>query len=163
MKIILEGCDGVGKSTIAEMLAEKHGCDILHMTAWGPKNYTSYLHRYDQTGLVSDRSFISEMVYSRVLGRDSKVTDEMFENLLMYVKMQGFNIVILYCDVDSLLYRLNDHSDESDEIIASLEKLQKEYVAISEKYGIPLIDTSDIDEEGVVEIIEKEILNDNSK
>ena len=32
MNIIIEGCDGVGKTTLAKKLADKYCCDILHMT-----------------------------------------------------------------------------------------------------------------------------------
>ena len=41
MKIILEGCDGTGKTTLAKLLAEKYGLDICHCTAEDPKDFTS--------------------------------------------------------------------------------------------------------------------------
>ena len=147
MQIIIEGCDGVGKSTLVESLAEKYGCDILHMTSWGPKTYTSYLHRYDQDGIISDRSFISEKVYSKVFNRPSEISDGHFESLLSYVRLQGYKIVILTCDSFELMRRLMERDDEDlydADLRYKLEKLQEEYVRIGEKYDIPIIDTTDM-------------------
>ena len=66
MRIIIEGCDGVGKSTLALSLAKKYKCDIIHMTAWSPKVLSSYINRLKNKNIILDRSFISEVVYSKI-------------------------------------------------------------------------------------------------
>ena len=42
MRIILEGCDGTGKTTLANILAFKYGLDICHCTASDPSDFQFY-------------------------------------------------------------------------------------------------------------------------
>ena len=44
MKVILEGCDGTGKTTLAKLLAERYGLDICHCTQYDPADYDFYSH-----------------------------------------------------------------------------------------------------------------------
>ena len=64
--IVLEGCDGVGKTTLAEALAALHGFTIVH--SGRTPDGTNLVGRYETVlarpgRLVLDRSFISELVY----------------------------------------------------------------------------------------------------
>ena len=64
--IVLEGCDGTGKSTIAAALGSHHGYAVLH-SARTPDG-ADLTERYnailaDPRRIVLDRSFISELVY----------------------------------------------------------------------------------------------------
>jgi predicted ATPase len=64
--IILEGCDGVGKTTCAANLAAHHGFRIQHAarSPEGTDLYAKYQTVLTQPGpLVLDRSFVSELVY----------------------------------------------------------------------------------------------------
>ena len=45
MNIIIEGCDGVGKTTLAKKLADKYCCDILHMTKNSDKTLDSNISK----------------------------------------------------------------------------------------------------------------------
>lgn len=42
MKIILEGADGTGKTTLAKILAERYGLDICHCTQDDPNDFIFY-------------------------------------------------------------------------------------------------------------------------
>lgn len=159
MQLIIEGCDGVGKTTVAEILADKYGCDILHMTRNGPKTIESYLHRYDQSGLISDRSFICEFIYSSVFNRTSEVTLKCCERLLDYVKMQGFKIIIFYCDYDEIMRRLKIRNNESSEILKNIDKISNAYCHFADVYDIPIIDVTNLTPDEIVKIIEEEIIN----
>ncbi len=64
--IVLEGCDGVGKTTLAEALAAQHGYTVIHSgrTPDGTDLADHYGTILALPGrLVLDRSFISELVY----------------------------------------------------------------------------------------------------
>lgn len=159
MNLILEGCDGVGKTTIAKKLAEKHGCDILHMTRWGPKNFISYLDRYNQNGIISDRSFISECVYSDVFKRHRELTEGQIDTLIGYLRASNFTTVVLNLDTSEIINRLTARNDESFEIVKNVSEISKAYVDFAEKYGIPIIDVTNLTVDEIIEIIEKEILN----
>lgn len=68
--IILEGPDGVGKTTVARLLEEATGFKYLHMPS--PKNisHAQFLTEGNidflskTTGYIVDRSFISDIIYS---------------------------------------------------------------------------------------------------
>jgi thymidylate kinase len=64
--VVLEGCDGVGKSTLAQQLARDLGFTIVHSTR--TPNGVDLAERYQQIlsrpeRLALDRSFVSELVY----------------------------------------------------------------------------------------------------
>ena len=71
MRIILEGCDGTGKSTLAKFLAEKTGMKIVKLSQ--PKTddpFQEYIELFDPESpkyvgdnIILDRCWISEMVY----------------------------------------------------------------------------------------------------
>lgn len=64
--VVLEGCDGTGKTAIARALAERHGYDVIHSDR--PPDAVDLAGRYREVlarpgKLALDRSFISELVY----------------------------------------------------------------------------------------------------
>jgi thymidylate kinase len=64
--VVLEGCDGTGKTTIASALAERHGYAVLHSDR--PPDSFDLAERYRSVlalpgKIALDRSFISELVY----------------------------------------------------------------------------------------------------
>ena len=64
--IVLEGCDGAGKTTLAAALAARHGHAIVHATRSpeGTDLFAKYHAILARPGpLVLDRSFVSELVY----------------------------------------------------------------------------------------------------
>ncbi len=75
--IVLEGCDGTGKSTLAAALADRYGYDSVHCgrTPDGtnlPGRYQAILTVAGK--LVLDRSFISELVYGPLDHGRSRLT-----------------------------------------------------------------------------------------
>lgn len=64
--VVLEGCDGVGKSTLGERLSKHHGFTVVHSPR--TPDHLNLASRYrtilDGTGrILFDRCFISELVY----------------------------------------------------------------------------------------------------
>jgi len=75
--IILEGCDGVGKTTLAEELSARHGYMIVHAarTPDGTDLFAKYSAVLERPGpLVLDRSFPSELVYGPLDHGRSRLT-----------------------------------------------------------------------------------------
>lgn len=76
--VVLEGCDGVGKSTLAQRLAVDFGFTIVH-SARTPdgvslaERYQRILSRPERLAL--DRSFVSELVYGPLRHGGSRLTD----------------------------------------------------------------------------------------
>ena len=83
--IIVEGIDGVGKTTLVDYLVTQ-GMKKHHF-GYDEKNLdliTKYMRLLDKdtSSLVLDRSFISEMVYGPVLRGGSKIDLEAYTKLL---------------------------------------------------------------------------------
>ena len=55
MRLILEGPDCAGKSTMAKELAERLKLDIIKSTYYGPKNISAYRERLACQDVVIDR------------------------------------------------------------------------------------------------------------
>ena len=113
--IIIEGCDGVGKTTIAKTLS-KLGFIRNHFTYdKNTKNirsrYEGLLHDIDNKRIILDRSFISEQVYGPVLRGKSRLSDNDFLDLL--VLFHKHNTVVLYLKAtkETLLKRNRDNID----------------------------------------------------
>lgn len=75
--IVLEGCDGVGKTTYAASLAARHGFKIRHAarSPEGTDLYSRYQAILAQPGpLALDRSFVSELVHGPIEHGHSRLT-----------------------------------------------------------------------------------------
>ena len=79
--LIIEGIDGVGKTTLVEYL-QSFGMKKYHFDydAQNMDLFTKYMRVLDEKTdiLVLDRSFISEMVYGPVLRNNCKLTIEQY-------------------------------------------------------------------------------------
>lgn len=147
MRVILEGCDGSGKSTFAETLATEYGCDILHMTRYSDKSLKSYLIKMSvNDNIIFDRCFISEYVYSKVFNRYSQINDDNIRVLLDYAKALKYKIYILTCDNDEIMKRLSERNNETNEILNNVIKINDAYVDFAKKFNVKLLKKEDIDE-----------------
>ncbi|MFF1342085.1 hypothetical protein ACFVYT_30055 [Streptomyces sp. NPDC058290] len=68
--LVLEGCDGAGKSTLAALFAARHGFTVIHSPRT-PDLTARYLAQGGR--LILDRSFISELVYGPLLRGASRI------------------------------------------------------------------------------------------
>ena len=154
MRIIIDGPDGAGKTTLVKKLADHFGCDILVLTENGSKNFTDYLHKAGLNNIVSDRSFLSEIVYADVFERPSELTPAHQEALLQFYRANMWQIIILNASVSCLHERLNLRGDEDLSKIVNLEKLRQAYKYLSTNYGLPMLDSETLDFEKLVKDLE---------
>ena len=66
MLVVLEGCDGAGKSTLAEFLAKLLNADIVHCTAETPNDYEffdSIISAAITKNIIADRFCYGQFVY----------------------------------------------------------------------------------------------------
>ncbi len=140
--LIIEGIDGVGKTTLVEYL-QSYGMKKYHFD-YDSKSM-DLLSKYmkvlssDDTGLVLDRSFISEMVYGPVIRNKCKLSIEDYTKLLIAYKNTGAKIIYLTAPKEVLLKRRNGEQSDYEVITNYYEELNKKYDEIM-KYSSKFID-----------------------
>jgi thymidylate kinase len=134
MKIIIEGCDGVGKTTLAETLAHTLNGRVEHDSE--PKTYNEYMERLNQKGVVIfDRFFLGQFVYNKQ--EDRKMTRQELLKLTTYC-LSRKDVLLLYLEMDTakLLERLASRNKiEQEKDIKMFEKMGlknlKEYIEVT--------------------------------
>lgn len=144
--IIIEGIDGVGKTTLVYYL-ETLGFKKYHFD-YDIKNLDS-LSKYmkilllEDDYIVLDRSFISEMVYGPVIRGISKLSIEAYTNLLISYKNADAKIIYLTAPKEVLLQRRNNDKKDYEIIKYYYDELNKKYNEIME-YSSKFIDITTI-------------------
>ena len=141
MKVIIEGCDGVGKTTLATYMANALNGRVEHDSE--PKTYDEYMERLNQKGIVIfDRFFLGQFIYNKQ--EERKMTRQQLYALINYCSARK-DILLLYLDMDTnkLLERLTSRSKkEQEKDIQMFQRMGlknfKEYIDITklryEKY-----------------------------
>lgn len=184
--IAIEGMDGVGKTTVSKLLAERLGYKFvdknLRELLDDSDSYDNYVRIRDKVNASPDRLFtawfyaLGNIYLHTAHEQENIVTDRYFlsnyawsgtdNNTEVYdllVKKLGFPdlTVILYADEHAILSRLR-HRDELDSDIKKVTLAKEKYekmIYFCEKYKMPymVIDTSNLSPEEVVEVIMKRI------
>lgn len=156
-RILIDGVDGCGKTTIAELLSKKLKIPIIKMpnmkeyfgkgtTEEFSKLFNETIVQFKQYGFIMDRGFTSSLVYSQVYGRpvDISYIDKLEKDL-------DAKVVILTALPEVFLKR-----KPFDEIITSQKRIEinEEYLNVAQERGYPAINTSNLTPEQVL----KEVL-----
>ena len=125
--LIIEGLDGSGKTTLINQLLTKDK-KLLK-----PENINNSFEKYHvllketSPNSLMDRSFISEMVYGKVLSNKTKLTEEEYQQLLKLYSKSKSIVIYLYAPKEVLLNRrINDKKDKLV-LLKFYEKLLNEF------------------------------------
>lgn len=157
MRIYLDGCDGTGKSTLADELSKEFNLDKFCLTKDSEKSVSRYLEIRQIDNTIFDRTFLSEIVYPKVFGRKEWMTDYDKEILLYhYLKLDPDDVfIILTAENEDIKKRILSRGDEYPEILDNISKINKKYVELAFKYHIQIIDTSVMDLKEIIQIIRR--------
>lgn len=133
MRIIIEGADGVGKSTIAKKIAEKFNLSLVHCTNKDPRDLNFYYQSLRKDNVIYDRSFLSEMIYPKIFNRPQKLKEYEFQYLLE--KAKDLNIKILI--INNYDFKLKNFEDEV--IKNNINLIKDDYLKLAGKYNIPIV------------------------
>ena len=156
MEIIIEGCDGIGKTSVIERLRRKYSCDVLWMCN-GDKTIRGFEEKAKLHNIISDRSFLSEWVYSKVFNRKTELTKIWMDWLLDY-EYNKYKVFVLVADPNVIMERISKRGTDSEDY-ESIIKLNQAYKKLGEDYPnrINVIDTTNLTEEQVFEAIVNKI------
>jgi len=146
--IVLEGCDGTGKTTLANALATRHRYAVVH-SGRTPDDvdlvarYRSILAFHGK--IVLDRSFISELVYGPLQHGRSRLTTSDAAELALRVGARGGVLVHLTGFPETIVTRLRARDGSAppvERIYALIEAYRSAFAALAETAPIITADTT---------------------
>ena len=153
MRVIIDGVDGVGKTSVCEKLANKLGCNIVRLTHDGDRSLNTYLDLMTCNNVVHDRSFISEIIYSRHFERESRIKKEDINTLYRILHFHDLKMFILTASPETILNRVSKRGDEYITDLSKLEAINVDYLRVAKRHGFTVIDTTNKSIDEIVEEI----------
>lgn len=140
MPIIIEGPDGAGKSTLAKSLADRLDMNILKMTANGGQSVQEYLQKLACDGVIIDRCWVSEQVYSDLFGREPRIDNDDAEALTKFCVLARIPIIVLLPPLHVVISRLNERGDEyADVVCPNIVEIYKRYQEWAEEHDNAIV------------------------
>lgn len=140
MPIIIEGPDGAGKSTLAKSLAGALDMNILKMTANGGQSVPEYLQKLACDGVIIDRCWVSEQVYSDLFGREPRIDHDDAEALTELCERMCIPIIVLLPPLHVVIGRLNERGDEyADVVCPNIVEIYKRYQEWAEEHDNAIV------------------------
>lgn len=103
MKVIIEGVDGVGKTTLAKKIAELFNLKYCHDNK--PRTYTEYLKELSNgKDCIYDRFFFGQ--FAGYQSKDERLlTEEELDYLINFCKQTGVVIIVCHDTVENIMKR----------------------------------------------------------
>lgn len=140
MPIIIEGPDGAGKSTLAKSLAGALDMNILKMTANGGQSMPEYVQKLKCDGIIIDRCWVSEQVYSDLFKREPRIDNDDAEALTEFCGLAGIPIIALLPPLHVVISRLNERGDEyADVVCPNIVEIYKRYQEWAEAHPYAIV------------------------
>jgi thymidylate kinase len=148
LKIILEGPDGTGKSTLAQHLNLMTGFPIQHRSKPETeeekqqmyRDYTAMVHNSDS--IIVDRCWYSEMVYGKVMRDQSYIDPVEMLALEQLISINGGGLIIHCTDkVDVIWKRLQSRGEDYITDFHKLAEITFEYEMLmhQRKHALPVL------------------------
>lgn len=154
MRIVLEGVDGVGKTTLAKILAYKYNLDICHCTQYDASDYNFYKQTLRKENVIWDRHTIGELIYPTIFNRKQQVSIEEVEDILNFAKLENIKVFVLTTDMDKIKDRLSKRGNENKHILDNLDWINEQFKLYANKFNVKIIDTSKMTLEEIFNLIE---------
>lgn len=143
MRIIVEGADGVGKSTVVAYLAQMFNLNIIHIGSTDPNTYEWYNELLNKNDVIFDRHFLGEMIYPYLFDRKCNLTNQQFELLYNKAMDLGYYFLVITADEKTIKERLLERGNEPEEVIKTFEYANAAFKAIARRYYIPIFESND--------------------
>ena len=142
MLIMLEGIDGVGKTTIAELLAPILDAEIIHATRETPNDFAwffSIINKARTQNIIADRFFWGQFVYQEP--EERKLSSADLRALEYMIHKSGGKIIYVTAPRDIVEQRLKKREEK---LSLPFETLYERYELLVDTAKVPIIkyDTS---------------------
>lgn len=149
--VVLEGCDGVGKSTLAERLGMHHGFAVVHSPRTPDHLDLASRYRTILAGngrILFDRCFISELVYGPLHRGRSRINWTQAIDLAESVIERSGVLIHLTAPPAVVHQRLLTRDGEAvglEEVSALVKGYETVFSALADYTHVLTIDTSALD------------------
>ncbi|AEW95196.1 MULTISPECIES: nucleoside/nucleotide kinase family protein [Streptomycetaceae] len=146
--LVLEGPDGVGKSTLAQRLSAQHGFRVIHSPR--TPDHLDLATRYREIlggagRILFDRCFVSELVYGPLHRGRSRITwSEALDLAESVIERKGL-FVHLTAPAPLIRQRLLDRDGEAaslDEVAALVTGYQRVFTTLADYTKVLALDTT---------------------
>lgn len=160
MAIIVEGCDCVGKTTFAEMLAEKTGFEVVKGSSFEISElgadgmFEHMMGLLDRDDIIIDRFFYSNLVYGKLFDYPM-MTPEQYDQLVEKLDKTSA-LIYLHTSSGKIKYRMEKRGDDMikvDDVDNILESYKEELYGDFRPRLIISFDTTDTDFEDETHLI----------
>lgn len=143
MLIVLEGCDGTGKTTLANQLANLLDAEIIHCTKETPNTYTFFhgiIEASKTRNIIADRFMYGQFVYQKE--EDRPLNEKARYNLEVELLAANGSVVFVTAPEDEVRKRLSSRGEELINGLTVKEVLDKfEELANSSLLNVVKYDT----------------------
>lgn len=128
MLIVLEGIDGVGKTTLANLLSKTYDAGIIHATRETPNDWAWFNELMDlakDRNIIMDRSFWGQFVYQDP--EERKLSWEQLHELEHRLYQEGGRIIYVTANTSDIIERLKGRAET---LSRPLDLLKERYEAV---------------------------------
>ena len=159
MKVIIDGCDLTGKTTLIKKIKDYYNDDklsYLHFSYRDRTDYDFYNTMLDKENFIADRHFLDERIYARIFERDYNLTIEEYLSLIGKCKENNIKIIILTTDDFTLTDRLNKRGENEEKVRNNLLEINDYFIDLAHAFNFYLVDTTRTSFEDIIKYIESE-------
>lgn len=135
MKIIVEGPDGVGKSTLVNYIANKYNLSIYHSSSETKNDLEYHEDLISKDNVILDRANLGEIVYPLVYNRETKMDWDKQIDFMNECQDEEIIYIIMYAsDFEDLKSRLYKRGD-TNRVLENAEKINIAFKLLAEQFS----------------------------
>lgn len=158
IRIIIDGNDGIGKTTLAKRIGQDLGIDsYIHLSYNDPRSFGFYNEIIKKDNVVFDRSFMDEVIYSSVLERDCTLSRAQVEYL--HAQLKELGVIVIIAHTKNKIYS----EDEFVGIVSSERRIDTYFSDLAFKYGYIYYDTHNDNYDDLLNRVKEYLSNDYLK
>lgn len=138
MLIVLEGCDGSGKTTLAKFLAPILNAEIVHCTTETPNRsswFCDIIEAAENKNIIADRFCYGQFVYQKE--QDRQLTKEDLYYLEVIMLKIKTKVIFVDASTKAIEHRLEARDEKT---LLSVEEIQHKYKELFSKSLIDVLE-----------------------